>query len=176
VQGSLHRGRSVPLALALAAGVAGYLVNEVGRYASGGVLGLVLAAALLGALVATLGRPVAEDVSGGVGVGGVVLFTVVAMGWLFGFLDVPRGAIVLAAPLLGLLPGLVPALAARPWVRGGVHLALTAAALGVALALPTIEKPEPERTVPAPADRDAPTPEDYQWLEEQLKKQPASSP
>jgi hypothetical protein len=125
-------GRPLPAALAVTCAGAAIAIMLSG-YATGGELGLPLAAALLGISLASLALSGRVEVTGVLGVGLVGLFGLLVIGRFFGQLTTTHAALLLAAPLLCWLPELPYLRKLRPWLRGGLQVALVAIPVAVAV-------------------------------------------
>jgi hypothetical protein len=122
-------GRSVALALAVAAGGAGVTVMLSG-YATGGQLGLPLAAAI--GVFAFVGS---RHCPGAVGVAVVGLFALLVTGRLFAGLTTQSAAVLFAAPLLSWLPELPRIRTLGSRARGVLRVGLTIVPIIVTLYL-----------------------------------------
>jgi hypothetical protein len=127
-------GRSIPLALAIVCTGAALAVMLSG-YASGGQIGFPLAASLVGVALASLAFRMLPDLSGLVGIAVVGLFALLVVGCFFAQLPIGYAVLLFLAPLLGWLPELPYVARARPWLRGGVRVLLTAAPVALVLVL-----------------------------------------
>jgi hypothetical protein len=143
-------GRSPPASLAVACLGAAQALADSGC-ATAAPPALALAAAVLGAGLASPG-------TGPLGVGLAGLFGLLALGRFFGGLPTGPAALLLAAPLLGWLPEAPPLRWLGPRWRGGLRVALAAAAVAAAVAWAR-EKPADRPAPPEP--RDSPTLQDY---------------
>lgn len=122
--------RSLPLALAMVSGAAGITIMLSG-YATGGQRCLPLAAALAAAGVASLLPKTKIDVRGGLGVGLVALFVMLAAGYFFGKLTLPHAVVLFVAPLGCWITELPPLKKLRSWQRGLVQLLVVAIPLAI---------------------------------------------
>lgn len=149
--------RSAPLALAVVAAGAGLGVMLSGN-ASDGQMGLPLAAALTGAAAASLILRVAPSGAAAVSVGIVALFGLLVNGRFFAQMTTAHAALLLAAPLLCWLPELPGVRRLRPWLRGGLRLALVAVPLALVLTQAYAKYTEESQSTSQPGE---PTLEDY---------------
>jgi hypothetical protein len=125
--------RTAPAVLALATLAAGVTVMLSG-YFSGGLMGLPMAAALAGATLASFAAPAESSARGGLGVGVVGLFTVLAIGRFFGSLPTGPGLCLLLAPLLAWLPEAPGLRKLRPGLRAAARLLVVAVPLALVVA------------------------------------------
>ncbi len=95
-------------------------------YATGGQIGLPLAAALLGATLAALILPRSPCAAGPLGVGLVVLFSLLVIGRFFGDLSSAHAVLLFCAPLVGWLPELPYVRRLPAWARGLARVILAA--------------------------------------------------
>jgi hypothetical protein len=122
-------GRSVAVALAIAAGGAGVTVMLSG-YASGGQLGLPLATTI--GVCAFVGS---RHLPGAVGVAVVGLFALLVSGRLFAGLTTQSAVVLFAAPLLTYLPELPGVRRLQSAARGVLQVSLTIVPIIVTLYL-----------------------------------------
>jgi hypothetical protein len=122
--------RSLPLALAMVSGAAGITIMLSG-YATGGQRCLPLAAALAAAAVASLVPKSTLEFRGGLGVGLVSLFAMLAAGYFFGKLTMPHAVVLFLAPLGCWITELPPLKKLRSWQRSIIQLLVVAVPLAI---------------------------------------------
>ena len=126
---AVRKGTGMALTCVAGAVLGSGLVIMLSGYATGGQLGIPLAAALVGCMLASALSKESLPGEIALGVGTVGLFSLVFIGRLYAELTTLNGTLLLAAPLLGWLPELLPT---APRVRVMLRLVLTAAPVVVA--------------------------------------------
>lgn len=122
--------RAIPLALAITTGAAGITIMLSG-YSTGGQMGVPLSAALAAAAMASFLVAGLIEWRGTIGVGIVMLFSLLVLGRFFGSLTTLHAVLLFIAPLLAWTSELPVIKKLRTWQRGVTQLLVVAILLSV---------------------------------------------
>jgi len=149
---------SVPTALAVMCAGGGMNVIFYGDLTDGRI-GIPISAALIGLVAAIFLLSGKTDVTGVIGLGIVILYSILLSGLFFSELRILNAALIFAAPLLGLPVELPFASRLKPTFRGHLRIVLIAAPVFVAVVLGFMQ--HQKDAVATSADSNEPTAEDY---------------
>jgi len=147
---------AVPLILGVTAAGATVMLAVFSAYANGSLLGLPLAGAMIGVSLAGLALARSPGGEGAIGVSIVGLFGLLVIGRFFASLTTLHAGILLLAPAVYWLVAFAWFERFRPWLRGAVAVALTAAVVaGVVLHAKQEFEREQEASSSSPGETDA---------------------